>query len=157
LSGAAQSAPTPPVDSASFDADGTAHVTRVVPIPSTISPEAQEWLASLAKKKSQSQTLAERRVATDAWRKSGSAEARRLYPVNVEETRIAGVRTDVITPLTMPEANRGRVLINLHGGGFVSDSGSLIEGVPIANLTKIKVVSVYYRLAPEKSFSGGGG
>jgi monoterpene epsilon-lactone hydrolase len=66
LSGAAQSAPTPSADSASFDADGTAHVTRVVPIPSTISPDAQEWLASLAKKKSQSQTLAERRVATGA-------------------------------------------------------------------------------------------
>ena len=81
-----------------------------------------------------------------------SAEARRLYPVNVEETNIAGVRTDVITPLAMPEANRGRVLINLHGGGFVSDSGSLIEGIPIANLAKIKVVSVYYRLAPENPF-----
>ena len=70
----------------------------------------------------------------------------------MQETSIAGVRTDVIIPLTMPEANRGRVLINLHGGGFVSDSGSLVEGVPIANLTKIKVVSVYYRLAPENPF-----
>jgi acetyl esterase/lipase len=28
----------------------------------------------------------------------------------------------------------------------------LIEGVPIANLAKIKVVSVYYRLAPENPF-----
>jgi monoterpene epsilon-lactone hydrolase len=44
------------------------------------------------------------------------------------------------------------VLINLHGGGFNSDSGSLIEGVPIANLAKMKVVSVYYRLAPENPF-----
>jgi len=52
----------------------------------------------------------------------------------------------------MPEANRRRVLINLHGGGFNSDSGSLIEGIPIANLAKIKVVSVYYRLAPENPF-----
>jgi len=152
LPAAAQSNSTPPADSASFDVDGTAHVTRVVPIPSTVSPQAQEWLASLAKKKSQPQTLAERRIATDAWRKWGSAEARRLYPVNVDETSTAGVRTDIITPLTMPEANRGRVLINLHGGGFVSDSGSLIEGVPMANLTKIKVVSVYYRLAPENLF-----
>jgi epsilon-lactone hydrolase len=143
---------TPPADSASFDADGIAHVTRVVPMPSTISPEAQAWLASLANKKPQTQTLAERRNATDAWRARGSAEARKLYPVNVEETTIAGVRTDIITPLTVPEANRGRVLINLHGGGFVSDSGSLVEGVPIANLTKIKVVSVYYRLAPENPF-----
>jgi epsilon-lactone hydrolase len=152
LPAAAQSNSTPPADSATYDADGTAHITRVVPMPSTVSPEAQEWLASLAKKKSQSQTLAERRVATDAWRKWGSAEARRLYPVNVDETTTAGVRTDIITPLATPEANRGRVLINLHGGGFVSDSGSLIEGVPIANLTQIKVVSVYYRLAPENAF-----
>ncbi len=44
------------------------------------------------------------------------------------------------------------MLINLHGGGFNSDSGSLIEGIPIANLAKIKVVSVYYRLAPENPF-----
>ena len=65
---------------------------------------------------------------------------------------IGGVRCDVISPLGMPEANKGRVLINLHGGGFNADSGSLIEGDPIANLTKIKVVSVYYRLAPEHPF-----
>jgi epsilon-lactone hydrolase len=148
----AQSGSAPQADSASFDPDGTAHVYRVIPMPSTVSPEAQKWLASLTEKKSQPQTLAERRIATDAWRKKDSAEARRLYPVNVEETGIAGVRTDVITPLAMPEANRGRVLINLHGGGFVSDSGSLIEGIPIANLAKIQVVSVYYRLAPENPF-----
>jgi epsilon-lactone hydrolase len=72
--------------------------------------------------------------------------------VKIEETTMAGVRTDIITPLQMPEANRGRVLINLHGGGFNSDSGSLIEGDPIANLAKTKVVSVYYRLAPENPF-----
>ena len=81
-----------------------------------------------------------------------SAEAKRLFPVKVEETNTAGVRTDIITPLDTPAANRDRVLINLHGGGFNSDSGSLIEGVPIANLAKIKVVSVYYRLAPENPF-----
>lgn len=67
-------------------------------------------------------------------------------------TPTAGVHTDIITPLETPEANRDRVLINLHGGGFNSDSGSLLEGVPIANLAKIKVVSVYYRLAPENPF-----
>jgi acetyl esterase/lipase len=100
------------------------------------------------------QTLAERRTATDAWRVRQSAEARRLFPVKVEEQTIGGVRCDVITPLAMPEANRKRVLINFHGGGFNSDSGSLIEGVPIANLTRIKVVSVYYRLAPEHPFPG---
>ena len=82
--------------------------------------------------------------------KRDSAEARKIYPVKVEETSTAGVRTDIITPISDRDGNR--VLINLHGGGFNSDSGSLIEGVPIANLAKIKVVSVYYRLAPENPF-----
>src|SRR6266403_2079444 len=142
-------------DSATFDSDGTAHVTRVIPMPATISPEARKWLQSLNlespnQKAEPPETLAERRTRTDAWRKMDSAEARTRYPVNVEETSTAGVRTDIITPFSAPENNR--VLINLHGGGFNSDSGSLIEGVPIANLARIKVVSVYYRLAPENPF-----
>jgi epsilon-lactone hydrolase len=148
----AQSNASPQKDSATFDADGTAHITRVVPMPSTLSPEAQAWLASLTHSTPGPETLAERRSRTDAWRAQDSAEARKLYPVTVEEGPTAGVRTDMITPLSMPEANRARVLINLHGGGFNSDSGSLIEGVPIASLAKIKVVSVYYRLAPENPF-----
>jgi epsilon-lactone hydrolase len=149
---AAQSNPPSQQETATFDADFTAHITRVVPMPSTISPEAQQWLISLTQNKGGAQTLAERRARTDEWRKFGSGEARKYYPVNVEETTTAGIRTDIITPLTMPEANHNRVLINLHGGGFNSDSGSLIEGIPIANLAKTKVVSVYYRLAPENPF-----
>jgi len=148
----AQTIPAAPQDSASFDPDGTAHITRIVPMPNTISPEAQAWLASLTHSTPGPESLAERRARTDAWRVKASAEARKLYPVNVEETTTAGVRTDIITPLTMPAENKSRVLINLHGGGFNSDSGSLIEGVPISNLAKIKVVSVYYRLAPENRF-----
>jgi epsilon-lactone hydrolase len=139
-------------DTATFDADGTAHITRVIPMPSTVSAETQKWLASLTEKPAGVQTLAERRAATDEWRARDSAEARKLYPVNVAETIIGGVRTDIITPLDSREVKHDRVLINLHGGGFNSDSGSLIEGVPIANLAKIKVVSVYYRLAPENPF-----
>jgi hypothetical protein len=148
----AQSKPASQADSATFDANGTAHITRVVPMPTTVSPEAQTWLESLTHTTPGPETLAERRARTDAWRAQDSAEARKLYPVNVEEAMTAGVRTDIITPMTMPAENKSRVLINLHGGGFNSDSGSLIEGVPISNLAKMKVVSVYYRLAPESPF-----
>ncbi|MBV9180703.1 MAG: alpha/beta hydrolase [Acidobacteria bacterium] len=139
-------------DSSTFDADGTAHITRMVPIPSTVSPEAQAWLKEIEHQAPQPGDLAEIRARTDAWRKTNSAEARRLYPVDLQETSIAGVRTDIITPLFTPQKNKDLVLINFHGGGFISDSGSLIEGVPIAHLAKMKVVSVYYRLAPENPF-----
>ena len=147
--------PEPPAaaqDSATFDADGTAHVTRVVPIPGTLSVDGQKWLESLNHQKYGPETLAERRAHLEKWLAIGGADAKKHFPANVEPKTIAGVKTDIITPLEMPAANRGRVLINLHGGGFNGDSGSLIEGIPISNLAKIKVVSVYYRLAPENPF-----
>ena len=137
-------------DGATFDPDGTARITRVVPMPLTVSPEAQQWLKEIEHEGPQPKDLAAQRADTDEWRKKDSAEALRLYPVKIEEAKIEGVHTDVITPLA--EIQQDRVLINLHGGGFISDSGSLIEGIPIAYLTKIKVVSVYYRLAPENPF-----
>lgn len=139
-------------NSATFDADGTAHITRVIRPPATISPEAQKWLDSLRNNVAHDSSLEERRKGTDEWRERQSAVAKKLFPVNILEQTIGGVRCDVITPLETPAANKNRVLINLHGGGFNSDSGSLIEGDPIANLAKIKVVSVYYRLAPENKF-----
>jgi epsilon-lactone hydrolase len=137
---------------AAFDPDGTAHITRTIPPPATVSPEAQKWLESLNHIDRKSQTLAERRTSTDAWRARDSAEAKRIFPVNIESKTMAGVPVDVITPLETPAANKDLVLINLHGGGFNSDSGSVIEGAPIANLAKIKVIGVYYRLAPENPF-----
>jgi epsilon-lactone hydrolase len=150
-SAVSQSASANP-DKSTFDPDGTAHITRVVPIPTTVSPEAQKWLKEIEGETPVPSTLAERRARTKQWQKSQSAEAKRLFPVNVEPKEIAGVHTDIVTPLITPARNEKRVLINLHGGGFNSDSGSLIEGIPICNLAKIKVVSVYYRLAPENPF-----
>ena len=58
-------------------------------------------------------------------------------------------------PPTPPRCIPTSVLICLHGGGFNSDSGSLTESIPIANLTHTRVVSVLYRLAPEHPFPAG--
>src|SRR6266513_5068922 len=78
-------------DSATFDPDGNAHITRVVHMPATVSPEAQKWLKEIEKESPQSKDLAEIRSGTDAWRKRDSAEALRLYPVKDEAKNIAGV------------------------------------------------------------------
>jgi epsilon-lactone hydrolase len=139
-------------DAASFDADGTAHISRVVPEPMLLSKEARSWLDSLTHIDRQPQTLRDRRAATDEWRARDSAEALKQYPVVIHPTTIGNVPVDEIRPLKIPAENRNRVFINLHGGGFNSDSGSRIEGDPIANLAHTEVVSVYYRLAPEHPF-----
>ena len=36
----------------------------------------------------------------------------------------------------MTDANKDKVLLDLHGGGFNSDSGSYTESIPIACYTK---------------------
>jgi acetyl esterase/lipase len=97
--------------------------------------------------------LEQRRIHTDAWQKGAGEAARRAYPVkSIEDGEIAGVPTRIITPLEIPEKNRDRILLNVHGGGFNSDSGSLTETIPEANLTQIKTVAILYRLAPEHPF-----
>ncbi len=75
------------------------------------------------------ETLAERRSHTDVWQAGAGEAFRKLYPVEVTEQTIAGVPTKIITPLAVPANKRGRVLLNLHGGGFNSDSGSLTETI----------------------------
>jgi len=146
-----QAAAAPQTDTCTVDADGTAHITRVIPVPKTISPEAQKFISRPAPSGPEP-TLAERRAFTDKFRIGRSEEARKLYPVEIKEETLGGVRCDVIKPLNIPAAKRDRALINVHGGGFDSDSGSLVEGIPIAYLTATTVVSVYYRLAPEYPF-----
>jgi acetyl esterase/lipase len=138
----------PQTDTCAVDPDGTAHITRVVPVPQTISPEAQSFI-SRPVPAGPEPTLAERRAAQDKARISRTVEARKIYPVDIKEQTMGGVRCDVIKSLKIPAAKQDRVLINVHGGGFNADSGSLVEGIPIAYLTGTTVVSVYYRLAPE--------
>ena len=74
------------------------------------------------------------------------------YPVNVVDTKMAGVHVGVITPKDgIAQRNQHRVLINLHGGGFCVGRGLVqgqVESIPIASLSGIKVITVDYREAP---------
>ncbi|MBB5338484.1 alpha/beta hydrolase [Tunturiibacter gelidoferens] len=138
----------PQTNSSVLDANGTAHITRVIPVPTTISSEAQTSLRRPAD--AEHQTRAERRTTTDAWQTRAGEASRKAYPVNIESLTIANVPVRNILPLE--DKHPDHVLINVHGGGFNSDSGSFTESIPIANLTHTRVVSVLYRLAPEHPF-----
>ena len=150
VNGCAQAGAGPQKDSAVNDADGTAHITRVVPVPSQLSAQAQAMLRNNYPEKTQ--TLAERRTSTDTWQTGAGEKSRGVYPVDIKDAVIAGVPVRDIRPLAGTEIHADRVLINLHGGGFNSDSGSFTESIPIANLTHTRVVAVLYRLAPEHPY-----
>ena len=142
----------PTRDTSYIDAQGTAHITRVVPVPQTLSPEAQKSISRQEPDQGPPQSLDERRKMTDAYTARARVEWTRLCPNTLVDTVMAGVPVHIVTPDGMPESNRDKVLLNLHGGGFNSDSGSYTESIPIAGYSKIKVVAVLYRLAPEHPF-----
>src|SRR5258706_8336174 len=143
LTARAQSQSAPADAYTTFDADGTAHITRALPVPKTISPEAQALMMP-----GQRWVPAGGTKERTAWMEKMES----VYPVDVKDTSVAGVEAWVVTPKHPAAKRRECVLICLHGGGFTSDSGSQIESIPIAALTGTQVISVRYRLAPKYSF-----
>ncbi len=148
----ATAVPRPAEDTSLILPDGTAQVTRTVPVPATVSPEAQKSLAKAWPDDATVQSLADRRRGTDTWQAGAGKRFEALYPVQEESATLAGVAVRLITPAGVPANHSNRVLINLHGGGFNSDSGSLTESVPVAALSRTKTIAVLYRLAPEHPF-----
>ena len=75
--------------------------------------------------------------------------------IAISSQKIGGVRIDTYVPErgVLPE-NRHRVLINVHGGGFIHGGTETRyrESIPISAQGRIKVISVDYRMAPEYKF-----
>jgi monoterpene epsilon-lactone hydrolase len=169
LAGAAQAAlvgacGTPSPDRAQVDSEGAAHLPPV-PIPASrfMSTEARAKFiehfshppAPPAKAPSGPPDIGAMRAKDERGNAPYVARAEALYPVNIEERVIGGVRTQVITPKAgIAAQNRDRVLINLHGGGFIwgEGNGAKAESIPIAGLGRITVITVAYRMAPEFKF-----
>lgn len=88
---------------------------------------------------------------------SGQIDAlKALYGTTTEVGELGGVPAVFFEPAGgIPEANRGKVLLNLPGGGFImghaGGTGSL-ESIPLAAIAGVRIVSITYRQAPEHVF-----
>jgi acetyl esterase/lipase len=121
------------------------------PHPPTLSAEARAQLAAMAAGgPAPALEPAQMRAGMEMIQRAIGAEQRKTHPVSVTDDIIGGVPVRRIAP--EGESARGKVLMNLHGGGFATDSGSLTENIPIAALSGVEVVAVLYRLAPEHPY-----
>jgi monoterpene epsilon-lactone hydrolase len=163
LSTVVQGVPRAGEDSGSrprVDADGVAQLPAIsVPPSRFMSPEARKkFIGQFSNPEAGPPPGADVRQLREYDERKNApfvARAETLYPVNIEQKLIGGVRTEVITPKAgIARKNRGRVLINLHGGAFLwgEGNGAKTESIPIAGVGKITVITVAYRLAPEFKF-----
>lgn len=132
---------------------------RPLPAPDTISPQLRTYVAPPPAPgwNFVPQT-------TEAWRSFVTATAQAVMPdvnalrsgfrLTADSTRIGGVNVFVITPPDVPVENRDRVLMHLHGGGYVLFPGEAGagEGMLMAGHGRFRVVSVDYRMPPDHPF-----
>jgi len=135
--------------------DGVVHLGKVrLPIPDTVSEEAKAYLRfdpTAGAPEGPPVPMWYLRDALTPMFEQLNQQALAVFPCDIEETSIAGVRCHRVKPAGGVR-HADKLLINLHGGGFVLGSGSLVEAIPIAAETGCEVISVDYRLAPEHPF-----
>lgn len=140
----------PPVQ---VDADGTVHVPAyALPVSEFLSPAARAYLVEHLK-------------PDPALLRAGGADngvppliagylkrQNETFAVERREILLGGVRAYDYTPREgIARANRRRVLINLHGGGFMGcwPGCAELESIPVAAMGHIRVVSLDYRQSPQ--------
>ncbi len=137
------------------DDDGTVHVpAQAVPMSSFLSPEARAYVTQHLKDMQNPQALAADN-GVPRFMKGYLERQKVLYPVDRQDTKIAGVHAYVYTPKAgISAVNQSRVLVNLHGGGFSGcwPACAELESIPIAALNKIRVISLDYREGPQYKF-----
>jgi acetyl esterase/lipase len=137
------------------DDDGTVHVpSQTVPMSGFLSPEAKAYVTQHLKDMQNPQMLAPDN-GVPRFMKGYLERQKVLYPVDREDTKIAGVHAYVYTPKAgIPATNRNRILIDLHGGGFSGcwPACAELESIPIVALGKIRVISLDNREGPEYKF-----
>ena len=147
----------------SIDADGTVNVPAFKLPPSIyVSDEAKKtmprrptdmeapMIAALAAGKA-----GELRAKVGEYMAPRIDKVKATYGVTTRTEMLGTIRLVHMVPKAMPAANRYKILLNLPGGGFVmgtADGTGSVEGIPLAGLAKVEVVSMTYRQGPEHWF-----
>ena len=140
-----------------FAPDGTAKIVNLtVPVPRSISAEAQQMLRAAAAAGDPTQGLTlpipELRAISGAQQEQLTSLLLQTHPVIVERKTIAGVPVAIVTPARKSPQAAGRLLINVHSGAFIRGKGSITEAISIAHRTGLPVLAIDYRLAPEHPY-----
>lgn len=130
---------------------------RVIPVPATdVSPQMQALIAAPyppvfnAHPKTPEDW---KKLAADTnadWSASLPA-LKEMYQVSVTPTTIAGVKAFIVTPATISEKNKNRLIVHVHGGGYVFGQGEagVPEAILMAGIGGYRVVSIDYRMPPD--------
>ena len=75
-------------------------------------------------------------------------------PITVEHEEIEGVRVYHVIPDEIDPAHKDHLFVHVHGGAYILNGGEacMAEAIAIALGTKIRAVSIDYRMAPKHPY-----
>ena len=132
---------------------------RALPVPGTTSPQLRAMIAA-----GPSPIWNTHPRTADEWRNwiqqradvttRGLPALREKLGVSVEAGVIAGVKVFTMMPRQIPPENARRVLVHVHGGGYVLNPGEsgTGEAILMAGLGQYKMVSIDYRMPPDHPY-----
>jgi epsilon-lactone hydrolase len=133
---------------------------RSIPVPGTVSPEVLALIAAPyrvpawdANPKSPEEW--KELVATLAARGAAAQpRIREKLGVTMQPAVIGGVKSFILAPTVIPDANRNRLLVHVHGGGYVYNPGEAGTGEAalMAAYGGFKVISFDYRMPPDAPY-----
>lgn len=130
---------------------------RDIPVPATVSPAMAEQIARppmlphAPGSTMEWNALVQSAAAMEMQR---IAKVKQQFGVKVDSVSIAGVPCFRVTPSHQSERNWRRLLLHLHGGGYVFGPGEsgTYEAIVMAGFSGMSVVSVDYRMPPAHPF-----
>ncbi len=132
---------------------------RSIPVPHTVSSQLQAAIAApySASWDIDPKSAAEWKALIDRSPDAAVAvqkSVREKLGVTLEPTVIGGVRAFILSPREIPPANRNRLLVHLHGGAYVFNSGEAgtAEATMMAAYGGFRVISIDYRMPPDHPF-----
>lgn len=133
---------------------------RVIPVPRDVSKELQAFIRMpyppgvLSPPPRTPQEWGALNTKFEAEWTAPLAALRKELGVTVEPQIIAGVKAYLVTPRNLRPENANRMLIHVHGGGYVFGGGEAAtnEAIMMAGIGGYRVISVDYRMPPDDPF-----
>ncbi len=127
---------------------------RMLPAPSTVSPEMQRLLAApIPGNWNSPPNTPEQWQAFAAQADRDPRDPQPLldrFGITSERMVVNGIPAYMMTPSDLPAENRDRLLVHLHGGCYMMGGGvaAMYEGAMLAGFGHFRVLSVDYRRPP---------
>ena len=136
---------------------------RSIPVPNTVSPSLPTTIAAPYRtpaRDANPKNTADWKTLISTLGDETAAATRDMQEkldVIKEPTVIDGVKAFILTPKVIAPENQNRLLVNVHGGGYVYNPGvaGTEEPTSMAAYGGFKIISIDYRMPPDHPYPAG--